>query len=55
MIHGPLSPFAIFLIRFLFCQFFCSASVDQDAEASLPHKLLMFGFAFFILIVVSLK
>jgi len=33
--------------------FFCSASVDQDAEASLPHKLLMFGFAFFILIVVS--
>mmetsp|Transcript_39520 Transcript_39520/g.72385 ORF Transcript_39520/g.72385 Transcript_39520/m.72385 type:complete len:428 (-) Transcript_39520:162-1445(-) len=33
--------------------FFCSAGVEQDAGASLPYKLLMFGFAFFILIVVS--
>ncbi|KAL7533811.1 hypothetical protein ACHAXR_005454, partial [Thalassiosira sp. AJA248-18] len=33
--------------------FFCSAGVEQDAGASLPHKLLMFGFAFLILIVVS--
>ncbi|KAL7529766.1 hypothetical protein ACHAXR_007424, partial [Thalassiosira sp. AJA248-18] len=33
--------------------FFCSAGVDQDEDASLPQKLLMFGFSFFILIVVS--
>eukprot|EP00580_Thalassiosira_gravida_P005994 CAMPEP_0201655548 /NCGR_PEP_ID=MMETSP0493-20130528/46064_1 /ASSEMBLY_ACC=CAM_ASM_000838 /TAXON_ID=420259 /ORGANISM="Thalassiosira gravida, Strain GMp14c1" /LENGTH=670 /DNA_ID=CAMNT_0048132137 /DNA_START=1151 /DNA_END=3160 /DNA_ORIENTATION=- len=33
--------------------FFCSAGVEQDESASLPRKLLMFGFGFFILIVVS--
>ena len=33
--------------------FFCSAGVEQDEGASLSHKLLMFGFGFFILIVVS--
>jgi len=33
--------------------FFCSAGVEQDLGASLPQKLLMFGFAFFVLIVVS--
>jgi len=33
--------------------FFCSGGVEQDESASLPRKLLMFGFAFFILIVVS--
>lgn len=33
--------------------FFCSAGVSQDEGASLPHKILMFGFGFFILIVVS--
>jgi len=33
--------------------FFCSAGVEQDEGASLPHKLLMFGFAFFTLILVS--
>jgi len=33
--------------------FFCSAGVEQDESASLPRKLLMFGFAFFILIAVS--
>ena len=33
--------------------FFFSAGVDQDSNASLPHKTLMFGFGFFILIAVS--
>ncbi|KAL7549280.1 hypothetical protein ACHAWF_013032 [Thalassiosira exigua] len=33
--------------------FFCSAGIEQDEGASLPHKLLMFGFGFFILIIVS--
>ncbi|KAL7526580.1 hypothetical protein ACHAXR_005246 [Thalassiosira sp. AJA248-18] len=33
--------------------FFCSAGVNQDTGANLPQKLLMFGFGFFILIVVS--
>jgi len=33
--------------------FFCSAGVEQDHGASLPHKFLMFGFGFFILISVS--
>ncbi|KAL7530571.1 hypothetical protein ACHAXR_003567, partial [Thalassiosira sp. AJA248-18] len=33
--------------------FFCSAGVGQDEDATLPQKLLMFGFSFFILIVVS--
>ena len=33
--------------------FFCSAGVEQDKSASLPAKLLMFGFSFFILIVIS--
>ncbi len=32
---------------------FCSAGVEQDKGASLPYKCLMFGFSFFILIVVS--
>jgi hypothetical protein len=32
---------------------FFSAGVDNDAAASLPNKLLMFGFGFFILITVS--
>ncbi|KAL7540473.1 hypothetical protein ACHAXR_010132, partial [Thalassiosira sp. AJA248-18] len=34
-------------------QFFCSAGVEQDSRTSLPHKLLLFGFGFFILISVS--
>ncbi|KAL9181674.1 hypothetical protein ACHAXT_012017 [Thalassiosira profunda] len=33
--------------------FFCSAGIEQKEGASLPHRLLMFGFAFFILILVS--
>mmetsp|Transcript_16879 Transcript_16879/g.40339 ORF Transcript_16879/g.40339 Transcript_16879/m.40339 type:complete len:750 (-) Transcript_16879:156-2405(-) len=33
--------------------FFCSAGVEQDQDGTLPQKLLSFGFAFFILIVVS--
>jgi len=33
--------------------FFFSAGVEQDSEASLPHKMLMFGFGGFILIAVS--
>jgi len=33
--------------------FFCSAGVEQDENASLPSKLLLFGFGFFILISVS--
>lgn len=33
--------------------FFCSAGVEQDQSASLSHKLLLFGFGFFILISVS--
>mmetsp|Transcript_36003 Transcript_36003/g.63128 ORF Transcript_36003/g.63128 Transcript_36003/m.63128 type:complete len:701 (+) Transcript_36003:59-2161(+) len=33
--------------------FFFSAGVDQDENASLPNKLLLFGFGFFILIAVS--
>ena len=33
--------------------FFCSAGIEQDSGASLPHKVLMFGFGFFILIAVS--
>ncbi len=33
--------------------FFCSAGIEQDTGASLPHKVLMFGFGFFILIAVS--
>jgi len=33
--------------------FFFGASVEQDEGASLPYKLLMFGFSFFILISVS--
>jgi len=33
--------------------FFFSAGIEQDTGASLPHKVLMFGFAFFILIAVS--
>eukprot|EP00581_Thalassiosira_minuscula_P007139 CAMPEP_0183703846 /NCGR_PEP_ID=MMETSP0737-20130205/1421_1 /TAXON_ID=385413 /ORGANISM="Thalassiosira miniscula, Strain CCMP1093" /LENGTH=733 /DNA_ID=CAMNT_0025930645 /DNA_START=80 /DNA_END=2281 /DNA_ORIENTATION=+ len=33
--------------------FFCSAGVEQDERASLPIKLLLFGFGFFILISVS--
>jgi len=33
--------------------YFCSAGVEQERGASLPNKLLMFGFAFFILISVS--
>jgi len=33
--------------------FFCSAGVEQDAGSTLPNKLLMFGFGFFILIAVS--
>ena len=33
--------------------FFFSAGIDQDTGASLPHKVLMFGFGFFILIAVS--
>jgi len=33
--------------------FFCSAGVEQDENATLPHKLLLFGFGFFILISVS--
>jgi len=33
--------------------FFFSAGVEQDHGASLPHKCLMFGFGFFILISVS--
>mmetsp|Transcript_23990 Transcript_23990/g.43164 ORF Transcript_23990/g.43164 Transcript_23990/m.43164 type:complete len:337 (+) Transcript_23990:534-1544(+) len=34
--------------------FFCSAGVEQDTGATLSNKLLMFGFGFFILIVVRL-
>jgi len=34
--------------------FFCSAGVEQDAGSTLPNKLLMFGFGFFILIAVRL-
>ena len=33
--------------------FFFSAGIEQDMGASLPHKVLMFGFGFFILIAVS--
>ena len=33
--------------------FFVSAGIEQDLGASLPHKVLMFGFGFFILIAVS--
>jgi hypothetical protein len=33
--------------------FFFSAGIEQDQGASLPHKILMFGFGFFILIAVS--
>jgi len=33
--------------------YFFSAGVEQDSGASLPHKFLMFGFGFFILITVS--
>jgi len=33
--------------------FFCGAGVEQELGGSLPQKLLMFGFAFFVLIVVS--
>jgi len=33
--------------------FFCSAGVEQDESSSLPTKLLLFGFGFFILISVS--
>ena len=33
--------------------FFFSAGIEQDTGASLPHKVLMFGFGFFILIAVS--
>ncbi|KAL7529626.1 hypothetical protein ACHAXR_003059, partial [Thalassiosira sp. AJA248-18] len=33
--------------------YFCSAGVEQDAGSSLPQKVLMLGFASFILIVVS--
>ena len=32
---------------------FCSAGVEQDSGASLPSKLLLFGFAAFTLVVVS--
>jgi len=32
---------------------FCSAGVEQDKSSSLPNKLLLFGFGFFILISVS--
>jgi len=32
---------------------FCSAGIEQDVGASLPHKILLFGFGFFILVVVS--
>ena len=33
--------------------FFCSAGVEQDERSSLPTKMLLFGFGFFILIAVS--
>jgi len=33
--------------------YFFSGGVDNDPAASLPHKLMMFGFGFFILITVS--
>lgn len=33
--------------------FFCSAGVEQEERSSLPTKLLLFGFGFFILIAVS--
>ncbi len=33
--------------------YFFSAGIEQDTGASLPHKVLMFGFGFFILIAVS--
>uniref|UniRef100_A0A6U6GMI0 Ionotropic glutamate receptor C-terminal domain-containing protein n=1 Tax=Odontella aurita TaxID=265563 RepID=A0A6U6GMI0_9STRA len=33
--------------------FFCSAGVEQDGSTSLPNKILLFGFGFFILISVS--
>ncbi len=33
--------------------FFFSAGIEQDMGGSLPHKVLMFGFGFFILIAVS--
>jgi hypothetical protein len=33
--------------------FFCSAGIEQDKGASLPSKVLLFGFAGFVLIVVS--
>ena len=33
--------------------FFFSAGIEQDTGASLPHKVLMFGFGCFILIAVS--
>eukprot|EP00591_Stephanopyxis_turris_P018071 CAMPEP_0195539896 /NCGR_PEP_ID=MMETSP0794_2-20130614/50295_1 /TAXON_ID=515487 /ORGANISM="Stephanopyxis turris, Strain CCMP 815" /LENGTH=748 /DNA_ID=CAMNT_0040673955 /DNA_START=67 /DNA_END=2310 /DNA_ORIENTATION=+ len=33
--------------------FFFGGAVEQDSGASLPHKLLMFGYAFFILVTVS--
>mmetsp|Transcript_9466 Transcript_9466/g.14629 ORF Transcript_9466/g.14629 Transcript_9466/m.14629 type:complete len:462 (+) Transcript_9466:848-2233(+) len=33
--------------------FFCSGGVEQDKKSSLPTKMLLFGFGFFILIAVS--
>ncbi|KAL7545097.1 hypothetical protein ACHAWF_008455 [Thalassiosira exigua] len=33
--------------------FFCAAGIEQEMGASLPYKVTMFGFGFFILIVVS--
>ena len=33
--------------------FFFSAGIEQDNGASLPHKVLMFGYGFFILIAIS--
>jgi len=33
--------------------FFCSAGVEQDKSSSLPNKVLLFGFGWFILIAVS--
>jgi len=33
--------------------FFFGAAVEQDVDANLPNKMLMFGFGFFILIAVS--
>lgn len=34
-------------------KFFCSGGVDVEPRASLSYKILMFGFGFFILIVIS--